>query len=254
MVSYSIGVGLTSACPYSCPHCYSGAGRNPVHLDTARLFRFIDGLRVSAINLGTGEASMHPEFHRVVDGILERGVPLALTTAGPSLDALPDRVLKGFHDVDVSIDFPEAESHDAVRGSGAFRKALDGIIRCRELGVTVSVAMCLMRSNAELVCRMCELIRELAVPLRVNVYKPVFLPELKPSFDLFWSSVQALFKETRIVSCSEPVVNAALAYHGGSPGARGALPAASAAFESHPEGKFFPASTGGLPDSASNGF
>ena len=42
MNGYSIGIGLTSACPYACPHCYSGGGRDPVHLDPERLLRFLD--------------------------------------------------------------------------------------------------------------------------------------------------------------------------------------------------------------------
>lgn len=214
MKGYSIGVGLTSACPFSCSHCYSGAGRDPVHLDFSRLIHFVDEFPVSAINLGTGEACMHPDFIRVVTAILDRGIPLALTTAGPSLHSLPRELLSRFHDVDVSLDYPTAELHDRVRAPGAFRMVLEGLDRCGELGVTASLAMCLMKGNAEHMKGMCGFARDNRIPLRVNVYKPVFDQRLKPSYGEFWGAVSALFAETQVVSCSEPVVNAAIAYHG----------------------------------------
>jgi radical SAM protein with 4Fe4S-binding SPASM domain len=236
---YSIGVGLTSACPFSCSHCYSGAGRNPVDLDPARLFSFMESFPVSAINLGTGESCMHPQFLPVVNGILDRGVPLALTTAGPSLSALPDSVLVRLHDVDLSLDYPVAALHDAVRAPGAFGMVLDGVRRCREIGVTVSLAMCLMRENAEYMEGMCRLARELGISLRVNVYKPVFSDDPKPSFELFWKAVSTLFRETDLVSCSEPVVNAALAYHG-SPCSSSGSPCGIHGFRISPGGDVLP--------------
>lgn len=236
---YSIGVGLTSACPFSCSHCYSGAGCNPVDLDPARLFHFISHVPVSAINLGTGESCMHPDFLPVVNGILDRGVPLALTTAGPSLSALPDRTLERFHDIDLSLDFPIAGLHDAMRGPGAFDMVMRGIRRCREMGVTVSVAMCLMRENSEYMAGMCRLAGELGVSLRVNVYKPVFSSSPKPSFHSFWDAVSTLFGGTRVVSCSEPVVNAALAYHG-KPCMSAGSPCGVHGFRISPSGEVLP--------------
>jgi len=236
---YSIGVGLTSACPFSCSHCYSGAGRNPVDLDPSRLFRFMDGFPVSAINLGTGESCMHPQFLPVVNEILDRGVPLALTTAGPSLSALPDVTLARLHDVDLSLDYPLAELHDAVRAPGAFGMVLDGIERCRELGVTVSLAMCLMKGNAEHMEGMCRFARRLGISIRVNVYKPVFGNGPKPSFHSFWNSVSTLFRETKVVSCSEPVVSAALACHG-NPCATEGSPCGVHGFRISPGGEVLP--------------
>jgi len=239
LTGYSVGVGLTSACPFSCSHCYSGAGRNPVHLDSERLLRFIDVFPVSAINLGTGEACMHPDFIRVVEAILERGIHLALTTAGPSLSALPDRTVSCLHDVDLSLDYPTAGEHDAVRASGAFRMVEDGIARCRDLGVTVSLAMCLMKGNAERMEEMCGFSRESGVPLRVNVYKPVYDQGLKPSFEAFWKAVSVFFRETGVVSCSEPVVNAALAFHGHSLAPKGS-PCGLHGFRVSPSGEVLP--------------
>lgn len=239
MIGYSIGVGLTSACPFSCSHCYSGAGRNPVHLDFSRLMSFVEGFPVSAINLGTGEACMHPDFIRVVTAILDKGIPLALTTAGPSLQALPVELLSRLHDVDLSLDYPSPELHDGVRAPGAFRMVMEGLQRCRELGVTVSLAMCLMKGNAGHVREMCRLAREISIPLRMNVYKPVFDRTLSPSYDEFWNAVNVLFHETSVVSCSEPVVNAALAYHGRS-GSGAGSPCGVHGFRVSPSGQVLP--------------
>ena len=199
----------------------------------------MDSFPASAVNLGTGESCMHPRFLPVVNEILDRGVALALTTAGPSLSALPDRILERLHDVDLSLDYPVAELHDAVRAPGAFDMVLEGIRRCRELGVTVSLAMCLMKSNAEHIEEMCRLARGLGVSLRVNVYKPVFSDDPKPSFSTFWNAVSTLFRETGVISCSEPVVSAALAYHD-NPSSSAGSPCGIHGFRVSPSGEVLP--------------
>ncbi len=238
-MKYSIGVGITSACSFKCNHCYSGAGRSPVHLPPDRLFGFIDSFPVGAINLGTGESCMHPEFLQVVNGILERGIPLAITSAGPSLEAMPDWMLSELHDVDLSLDFPTKELHDRARAPGAFRMVVDGLERCRRLGVTVSLAVCLMKANAEHIGALCRFAREKRIPVRINVYKPVYEPALSPSYDEFWNAFSVFFNETDVVACSEPVLNAALAYHGHAHDGSGS-PCGLGSFRIAPSGDVLP--------------
>ena len=216
-MKYSLGVGLTSACTFSCRHCYSGGGQTPVEMDTELLFRFLSSCPVDSINLGTGESCLHPEFHQVLKRFYRMGLPVAITTAGPSVQALSDHELSCLHDVDFSLDFPDRDSHDNWRAEGAFDMVLNGIERCRTMGVTASVAMCLMEQNAGMMKRMCSLCRDLGVSLRVNVYKPVFTDIYQPSYDAFWQAVNDFFESSDTAVSSEPVVNAALAETAGNP-------------------------------------
>ncbi len=214
MNSIALGVGLTSACTFSCRHCYSGGGDSPVEMDRDTLFRFLSACSVESINLGTGESCLYPGFHDILDELFRLNIPVALTTAGPSIEAMSDEEVRKLHDVDFSLDFPEREPHDNWRAEGAFDMVCRGIDRCRSLGVTASVAMCLMKQNASRMKDMCSLCGDLGVSLRVNAYKAVKGKEFEPDYDSFWHAMKTLFAEAKAVACSEPVVNAALAaYH-----------------------------------------
>lgn len=211
MSSIALGVGLTSACTFSCRHCYSGGGENPVEMDRDTLFRFLSVCSVESINLGTGESCLYPGFHDILEELFRLNIPVALTTAGPSIEAMSDEEVRKLHDVDFSLDFPQRELHDSWRAEGAFDMVSRGIDRCRSLGVTASVAMCLMKQNAPRMKDMCSLCSDLGVSLRVNAYKAVKGKEFEPDYDSFWQAIQILFAEAEAVACSEPVVNAALA-------------------------------------------
>ncbi|MEA3265616.1 MAG: radical SAM protein [Candidatus Fermentibacteria bacterium] len=236
----ALGVGLTSACTFSCKHCYSGGGNNPVEMDRDTLFRFIASCDVESINLGTGESFLYPDFHGVLKQLFDMKIPVALTTAGPSIEALSDQEVEKLHDVDFSLDFPDREAHDQWRAEGAFDMALRGIERCRSLGVTASVAMCLMKQNAPLMGDMCALCRDLGVSLRVNVYKAVKGKEFEPDYDSFWHAIQVLYDCAEAIVSSEPVVNAALRANGFKEVSQGGSPCGISSLRLRPGGEIMP--------------
>jgi radical SAM protein with 4Fe4S-binding SPASM domain len=57
----------------------------------------------------------------------------------------------------VSLDFPDAARHDAVRGEGAFGRATDGIDALKRAGVGFQVNMTVGRANAALLDEMLDL-------------------------------------------------------------------------------------------------
>ncbi len=209
----SLGLGLTSACNLECPHCYS-RGHPPVHLPLERLRLLLDTLAPESVNIGTGEGAMHPDFESAVEEVLSRGIPLSITTNGLSILRMNPGMLRALHDVDVSLDFPDRAGHDAWRSEGSFDIAIESVRRCLDAGVTCSVAFCLMSANAARASAMCDLCGSLGVALRVNVYKPVHDRALSPGYDAFWSAICSMGAAAPLVSCSEPIVNAALAAGG----------------------------------------
>lgn len=209
-------------------------------MDRDTLFRFLSEHSVESINLGTGESCLYPGFHGILDDFFKMGIPVALTTAGPSIEALSDEEVKKLHDVDFSLDFPQRDSHDSWRAEGAYDMVLRGIERCRSLGVTASVAMCLMKQNVFLIKEMCSLCRDLGVSLRVNVYKAVKGKEYEPDYNSFWQAIQTLFTEAEAIACSEPVVNAALRANGSTGVPTGGSPCGVSSLRLRPGGEIMP--------------
>lgn len=87
-------------------------------MDTDLLFEMLARMPIHAVNLGTGESALHPDFERVVDTIVETGIELAVTSNGYSISRMSDDQLRGLHDVDLSLDFPGEGEHDACGARG----------------------------------------------------------------------------------------------------------------------------------------
>lgn len=204
-----LGVGLTDRCNLACPHCYSrGVGQwRDMPLDLLKkLLRLLPGVR--AINLGTGECGLHPQFTHILEELLTSGVAVGLTTNGYTALALSDSLLRRLNDVDFSLEFPDRDMHNSFRGSGVFENVLRGIARCKRLNVETSIVMTLMSINYRHLPGMIRLARRLHANLRINVYKPVATRRFMMGFEDFWTSFRILAAEAEWVSCSEPIIRA----------------------------------------------
>jgi len=180
--------------------------------------------RLRSINLGTGENGLHPDLDDALGLFFSRGLKVGLTSNGYTVEILTDEVLRQFHDVDFSMDFPDRRGQDAFRGAGVYDRLLVGIQRCKGLGVESSLVMTLMSINWSYVEGMLLLARDLDVNLRINVYKPVWGHEFSLSYEQFWSSVEFLSGKAAWVSCSEPLVSIATGFAmDGPPCGRGSL-------------------------------
>jgi len=206
---WSVGLGLTDACNLDCPHCYSRRdGTRHLTLDDVR--RVLDSLEVSAVNLGTGETFLNPDFGRIFAYLMESGVRVGLTSNGSTIVRLSSRDLGLLNDVDVSLDFPTRVEQDRFRGEGAWRTAVQAIERCVAAGVETSIACCLMNANHRRMEAMTGLAARLGTRLRVNVYKPANTPRFSPTYDEFWEGIRALVGTAGVVASGEPIVNVAL--------------------------------------------
>jgi MoaA/NifB/PqqE/SkfB family radical SAM enzyme len=205
----SVGIGLTSDCNLHCAHCYRPTDR-VYALSLADVQRVCDSLPVRSMGLGTGENALHPEFLDIVRYVSGRGIRLSMASNGYSLCCMPDEDLQCFHDVEVSIDFATEQEQDAFRGCGNWRDVHRAIARCRKLGVEVSALATMMNSNYDQMDRLAALARSLGINLRVNVYQPVRNGRFTLSYEQFWEGFSRLLGSSRLLSCTEPVVCAAL--------------------------------------------
>lgn len=205
---FALGVGFTNACDLRCGHCYRAAGVE--QLCAEDVLRAVEALPTRAVNFGTGENGLHPEFPALVAELLRRGVRLTMTTNGHSAAVLPDALLARFCDVELSIDFPTRERHDAARTPGNWDLVEAQMQRCTRLGVQTTLVAVLMRSNARDMPALARLAAARGAALRVNVYQPVHDPALAPSFEEFWEAWRALLEVADLTTCGEPIVRAVL--------------------------------------------
>jgi MoaA/NifB/PqqE/SkfB family radical SAM enzyme len=208
-MGYSIGIGLTNDCNLSCAHCYRPTDQ--VYCLSREDVRTIcQHLPVSAMGMGTGENSLHPQFVEIVGDLRAQGIKLSMASNGYSLNTLPDEVLSAFHDVEVSIDYPTEHDQDLFRGQGNWRDVHAAIERCQALGIEVSILATLMNTNYDRMDQLVTLARSNGTNLRVNVYQSVQTDRFALSYDQFWHAYRQLLASSLLVSCSEPVVRAVL--------------------------------------------
>jgi radical SAM protein with 4Fe4S-binding SPASM domain len=212
----NVGVGLTNACDLACAHCY----RDPARVDQLSVEETVgicDALPVRSINLGTGENGLHPDYEAIVAALARREVKLSLTSNGFTIERSSDETLRSFREVEVSIDFPTEAEQDAFRGPGNWRRVMAAIERARGLGVTVTVLSVMMKTNYRRLADIARLAFRAGANYRVNVYQPVRTDAFTLTFDEYWDGFRRLLGAVRLVSTTEPILDAVL----GAPFAHG---------------------------------
>jgi radical SAM protein with 4Fe4S-binding SPASM domain len=208
-MEFSVGIGLTNACDLACAHCY----RETERIDQLTLDQVVglcDCLPVRSVNLGTGENGLHPRYAEIVRALAERGVKLSVTSNGFTLERSTDDTLAEFREVEVSIDFPTEAEQDAFRGRGNWRRVMAAIDRAQRLGVTVTVLTVMMKTNYRRLAEIARVAFARSANYRVNVYQPVKTDRFTLTYEEFWEGFRRLLGETRLVSTTEPILNAML--------------------------------------------
>lgn len=204
----ALGVGLTNACNLGCKHCYRAIGNH--QLDADRVLEAALAVPTRAVNFGTGENGLHPEFRRLVRELLDRGIAVTMTTNGLSAESLDDDTLGRLRDVEFSVDYPSELEHDAARGPGNWMLIETQMERCRGLGVSATIVSVLMSTNWRRLPALARLAASRGAFLRVNVYQAVRGDRFAPSYEEFWGAWRALLEEADLVVCGEPIVRAVL--------------------------------------------
>lgn len=203
----SLGLGLTYECNLACAFCY----RDPTRADRLSLDQVksvMDNLPVRSVNLGTGENGMHPDFKAILAYLRSRSVQLTITSNGHSVAVLEDHELRGFHDIEFSLDYPNREEQDAQRGSGNWELIRQQAARCVRLGVPVTIIAVMMKSNYSRLADVARIARQFDAPLRVNVYQSVRSDLYALTYDEYWEGFRRLFGSTDVIAIGEPLVRA----------------------------------------------
>lgn len=147
---------LTLACNLRCVHCGSRAGHvRPRELSTAEcldLVHQLADLGTELVTLSGGEPTLRRDWDVIAREVASRGVWVNMVTNGVYRDAEAAADIArraraaGLCNVAVSIDGP-AGIHDAIRGDGAFDRALQGVAAFVEVGLPVTLMTTVSRRN-----------------------------------------------------------------------------------------------------------
>jgi radical SAM protein with 4Fe4S-binding SPASM domain len=203
----SLGLGLTNECNLSCAFCY----RDPARTDRLSLDQvkaIMEKLPVRSVNLGTGENGMHPDFKAILAYLRTQPIKLTITSNGHSVAVLEDSELRGFHDIEFSLDYPTQAEQDAQRGTGNWDLIHQQAERCNRLGIPVTFIAVMMKSNYLRLADVAQIAKRFEAPLRINVYQAVRSDIYALSYEEYWTGFQRLFAETDVVAIGEPLVRA----------------------------------------------
>ena len=206
---FAVGLGLTNDCNLACAHCYRDTERVD-RLSLADVRRVCDSLPIRAVNLGTGENALHPEFRAILRELHARGLVVTLTSNGYSTSVLDDEELRWLRDVELSLDFATEPEQDAWRGDGNWRLVLSETERARRLGVAVTIVAVMMRTNYDGLPAIARVAAAHGAAFRVNVYQAVKTDAFSLTYDQFWTGFRLLLEACPLAVCSEPLVRAVL--------------------------------------------
>jgi radical SAM protein with 4Fe4S-binding SPASM domain len=160
---------ITKRCNLRCAHCRAVPQdcASPEELSLTEGFRLIDGIAEAGapiLVLTGGEPLLRRDVFDLAAYGRSCGLRTALATNGTLVTRLLARrvVEAGFMRVSISLDGPDAETHDRFRRvPGAFDAAVDGFIHLKELGMSLQVNTTVTTGNRELLEETHELVRKL---------------------------------------------------------------------------------------------
>jgi MoaA/NifB/PqqE/SkfB family radical SAM enzyme len=138
-------------------------------LSTDEALAVIDQIRdvgTPIVVLSGGEPLMRTDLCTIARYGTERGLRMVMGTSGYFLDRSNAERLRdaGIRTVAVSVDSADPALHDSFRGvRGAWKKAVQGIRNCRDVGIGVQINMTVMRPSAGDVQSVVELRKGLGV-------------------------------------------------------------------------------------------
>lgn len=124
---------LTYACPLRCVHCYSESGRRPArqlsHGEMLRVADAVISMGPRTVEFAGGEPLLVKGVHEVAEHIARAGIEVNLYTSGWTLTSqAAQSAARVFRRITVSVDGPDAEVHDRIRGrAGSFDRAIDAL-------------------------------------------------------------------------------------------------------------------------------
>lgn len=124
---------LTYACPLRCIHCYSESGRRPAStmsiVDARKVLVILSQLKPLHVSLAGGEPLLVDWWAEAASSLLHSGISVTVYTSGWLMnESIASQLASATSEVVVSIDGPNSEVHDSLRGRpNSFDKAMNAV-------------------------------------------------------------------------------------------------------------------------------
>jgi AdoMet-dependent heme synthase len=159
---------VTQACDLVCRHCRASAQKaaHPDQLSTEQSKALIDQIagfeRKPIIVMTGGDPLKRPDIFELISYAKGNGFDVALTPSATPLatrDALRKAKRAGVRRLGISLDGPDAETHDAFRGwSGSFERTLHMLEDARNIGLSVQINTSITARNFHTLDALAELL------------------------------------------------------------------------------------------------
>lgn len=146
---------ITRSCNLNCAHCRAAAERGPYpgELDTEQCFALVEEIAALGgflLIITGGEPLLRADALEIAARATDRGLRVVMAPNGTLVT--PEIAVKmrqaGIQRISISLDFPNAEQHDAFRGvPGAFEGALRGIEAAHQAGIEVQINTTVTKRN-----------------------------------------------------------------------------------------------------------
>ncbi len=157
---------VTYACNLKCKHCYASAGKKaPDELTTKEAKEAIDLFRkigVVAIAFSGGEPLVRKDIFELIEYAKKRDFYVSMASNGTLITKKIAQKLKevGLDYIEISLDGFE-KTHDNFRGiKGAWKKAVQGIRNCVEVGLDTCVATTATHYNLQEIPKLVDFVEK----------------------------------------------------------------------------------------------
>ncbi len=155
----SIQLDITNACNLNCSHCYHSHHKNKGAINLSQWKEIIDQydlllqkliLKPRIVICG-GEPLVSPMLLPLIEYINHKWpkTEISILTNGTTINRkLLEKLIDYNVEFQVSIDGPDSNRHDEIRGAGNFLKALSGIKLSQQYGIRVAVLTVLSKKTS----------------------------------------------------------------------------------------------------------
>ena len=156
---------LTRSCNLACVHCRASAERGPYpgELSTAECLKIMDEIASFSkpvIILTGGEPLLRSDIFDLARYGTNKGFRVVMATNGTLITEETIQAMKasGIQRISISLDGPNAETHDAFRkAKGSFDGSLRGIEMAKKEGLEFQINTTITRANLHLVAEILQL-------------------------------------------------------------------------------------------------
>ena len=171
---------VTQACDLACVHCRASAQseRHPHELSTEQGYRLLDEIRSFGEPLMVftgGDPLKRPDLYELIRYAVKIGLRTNVTPSATPLltaDAIDRFKEAGISRMAISLDGPDAQSHDEFRGiPGTFERAMFALRHARDIGLDTQLQTTITQRNMGRLPEMAEIAKE----VRTRMWSLFFL-------------------------------------------------------------------------------